>query len=321
MSKNSKHPDLSSARIKRDQKDVKSVKDTIDAMFINPFEEVDLISLTSGVAPNAEVTDQLLNAKVLGENALLKFQQERLENDEVDFFATLKRLNVGTFTKMLKKTVKMSSGKEVQFSAQSNIFGKIALIQQFRPLDLKQVFCFPLGPVPWSLAEGSGALNKTTKSSLMHYLEKDVPLQQNVKNPFAAVIDGMALVRRNKPTGHTYESYADHLLNAAVATSANASRVDIVFDVYRKNSIKNAERLTRETGKLEVKRIVGGQNVKQFSSLLSNGTNKMTLIRFLVSRWQTKNDCIGTTQVSVGFNGTCISLNGGDYFVTMRRQM
>ena len=102
MSRNSKHPDLSPARIKRGQKDVKKVKDTTDAMFVNPFEEVDLISLTSGVAPSA-VTDQLLDAEMLGENGLLKFQQERLESNEVDFFATLNRLNLGTFTKLLKK--------------------------------------------------------------------------------------------------------------------------------------------------------------------------------------------------------------------------
>ena len=85
------------------------------------------MSLTSGVAPTEEVTNQLLDAEMLGENALVKFQQERLESNEVDFFATLNKLNLGTFTKLLKKTVKLQNGKEVQFSAQSNIFGKIAL--------------------------------------------------------------------------------------------------------------------------------------------------------------------------------------------------
>ena len=135
----------------------------------------------------------------------------------MDFFATLNKLNLGTFTKLLKKNVKIrSSGKIAQFSAHSNIFGKIALIQQFRPLDLKEVFCYPLDPVPWSLAESSGALNKTNKSSLMHHLEKDVALLQHVKKPFAAVIDGMALVRKIKPTGHTFESYADQVLYAAI---------------------------------------------------------------------------------------------------------
>lgn len=134
MSRDSKHPDLNQARIKRDQKDVRTVKETIDAMFANPFEEeVDLISITSGVVSSSTVCDQLLDAEMLGENALVKFQQERLESDEVDFFATLTKLNLGTFTKLLKKTVKMSNGKEAKFSAQSNIFGKIALINPTIP--------------------------------------------------------------------------------------------------------------------------------------------------------------------------------------------
>ena len=141
MSTKTKHPDLSPARIKRDQKDVKVVKDTIVSMFVNPLEEVQLTSLTSGMAPAKEVITDILDAEFLGEVELLKFQQKRLESDKVDFFATLNKQNLGTFTKLLKKKVKVrSSGKIVQFSAQSNIFGKITLIQQFRPLDLKEVF-------------------------------------------------------------------------------------------------------------------------------------------------------------------------------------
>ena len=311
MSRNSKHPDLSPARIRRDQKDVQNVKDTIDSMFINPFEGCDLMSLTSGIAPTKEVKNQLLDAEMLGENALVKFQQERLQSNEVDFFATLSRLNLGTFTKLLRKKVKMPNGKEAQFSTQSNIFGKIALIQQFRQLDLKEVFRFPLGPVPWSLAESSGSLNKTTKSSLMRHLEKDVALQQNVEKPFAAIIDGMALVRKVKPTGHTYQSYADHLLASAISSSGSASRIDIVFDVYRDNSIKNAERGNRESGKLEIKKIIGSQKVKQFTSLLSNGKNKMALIRYLAARWKANHTCIGTTEVNVGFDQTCINIQNG----------
>ncbi len=114
----------------------------------------------------------------------------------------------------------------------------------------------------------------------MRHLEKDVALQQNVEN-------GMALVRKVKPTGHTYQSYADHLLASAMSSSGNASRVDIVFDVYRDQSIKNAQRGNRENGKLEIKKIIGSQKVKQFTSLLSNGKHKMALIRYLAARWKT----------------------------------
>ena len=73
----------------------------------------------------------------------------------VDFFNPLKRLKLGSFTTILKKPAKMKSYKVVQFSFQSNIFGKIAIIQQSSNVDLKEVFCYPLDSVPWSIAYGS----------------------------------------------------------------------------------------------------------------------------------------------------------------------
>ena len=72
-----------------------------------------------------------------------------------------------------EKTVKVKTDSQVvQFSAQGNIFGKISLMQQNRKIDLKDVFCYPLGPVPWTLATSNDELIKTSKSKIMHELEK-----------------------------------------------------------------------------------------------------------------------------------------------------
>ena len=72
-----------------------------------------------------------------------------------DPFNPLKRLKLGSSTTVLKKPANMKSYKVVQFSFQSNIFGKIAIIQQSSNVDLKEVFCYPLDSVPWSIAYGS----------------------------------------------------------------------------------------------------------------------------------------------------------------------
>ena len=42
------------------------------------------------------------------------------------------------------------------------IFGKLEIIQQTRNLDLKEVFCYLLGPVSWSITYSSGDMVKTT---------------------------------------------------------------------------------------------------------------------------------------------------------------
>ena len=129
LKSSSTHPDLLPSRIQGDQSDVQAVQDTITSMFINPFEEMELISLSSGVIPTDKVTSDLLDAKKIGERELLKFQDERLKNQTINFYEPLKKMKLGTFSTLLKKSVKVkTSGKVVQFSTQSNIFGKIALI-------------------------------------------------------------------------------------------------------------------------------------------------------------------------------------------------
>ena len=56
------------------------------------------------------------------------------------------------------------------------------------------MFCYPLGPVPWALADAVGAKATTPKSKLMQHLEKDTRVEE-VSQPFGLVINGMALVR------------------------------------------------------------------------------------------------------------------------------
>ena len=223
----STHPDLLPSRIRRDQSDVLAVQDTITSMFINPFEEMELISLSSGIVPTDKVTSNLLDAELIGERELLKFQDERLEKQTIGFYEPLKKMKLGTSSTLLKKSVKVkANGKVVQFSTQSDIFGKIALIQQIRSLDLKEVFCYPLGPVPWSLATSAGELMKTNKATLMHEFEKGSTSVDAIQRPFATIIGGMALVRKVKHAGHTFDSFADELLESAVSSSIGASRID-----------------------------------------------------------------------------------------------
>ena len=307
----STHPDLLTSRIRRDQSGVLAVQDKITSMFINPFEEMELISLSSGVVPTDKVTSDLLDAELIGERELLKFQDERLKKQTINYYEPLKKMKLGTFSTLFKKSVKVKAN--VQFSTQSDIFGKISLIQQLRPLNLKEVFCYPLGPVPWSLLATSACeLMKISKATLMHELEKGSTSVDGVQRPFATIIDGMALVRKCKHAGHTFDSFADELLKSAVSSSIGASRIDIVFDVYREHSIKNTERGHRETGKLQFKQIIGNQTIKQYAAFLSSRNNKLVLIRFLVSRWQTNCFYIGNTEVNVAFDESCIQLGSGN---------
>ena len=92
--------------------------------------------------------------------------------------------------------------------------------------------------------------------------------------PVATIIYGMAMVRKMKNSGLTFTEFADQLLKFAVSSNSHSPRIDIVFDVYCKSSIKNAERNHRETGKLKFKKIIECQLIKQWGSFLFSGENK-----------------------------------------------
>ena len=118
-----------------------------------------------------------------------------------------------------------------------DLFGQIVLIMQRRSINLQNVFCYILRPLPWALSGSVGKLRKTNKVALLHSLEKDTtPLTSPPRN-HAAIIDGMAVVQKCKPTGETLERMVSDMLELILSTAKRAERIDIVFHVYRESFI------------------------------------------------------------------------------------
>ena len=84
---------------------------------------------------------------------------------------------------------------------------KFAIIQQTKKLDLKQIFCHPLGPVPRSLGTNTGELIKTSKSILMQELEKGPTCEDVTPAPVVTIINGMAMVQKMKNSGLTFAKF------------------------------------------------------------------------------------------------------------------
>ena len=72
----------------------------------------------------------------------------------------------------------------------------------------------------------------------MRELEKGVTSVERVDSPLI------------KCTGLTCNQFADDLLKLVVAKSCESKRMDVGLDVYRENSIKNAEKGNRSTGQI-----------------------------------------------------------------------
>ncbi|KAJ8389319.1 hypothetical protein AAFF_G00121840 [Aldrovandia affinis] len=86
---------------------------------------------------------------------------------------------------------------------------------------------------------------KDKQSCSSQELEKQVLPAETIPGPFATIIDGMSLVQKMKGNDQTFSQRAASALTQILHEGARSQRIDVVFDVYQEDSIKNAERANR----------------------------------------------------------------------------
>ena len=208
----------------------------------------DLVCLSTGKVAPPKIQQYLLAAKAVGEKAHEIFRVERLESQppQTKFHDTISREKLQTFTDLNKKVqVKSRTSKEIILKVDRNLFAQMILIAENRKLQMREVLSHPLGPLPWALSTADGSLRKTNKAVLAKELQKSVPFADVIPQPSACMIDAMALVQRLKRDHKTFAEVADSLLSLVLHEGSNSKRIDVIFDVYKENSIKDAEREKR----------------------------------------------------------------------------
>ena len=144
------HKELAPAQIKTDLGAVEKVVHLLENVFSNPWaKEGDLTSLSTGVAATSEVHNDLLEARERGQKAVNEFVVSRCSSaPTTDYFDPLRKMKLKSF-KDLKTTTKVRT-KDLVLPLRMDraLFGRMALLGQFRKIDMKTVFTFPLGPLP-----------------------------------------------------------------------------------------------------------------------------------------------------------------------------
>ena len=152
--------------------------------------------------------------------------------------------------------------------ADRKLFGQMVLIAESRKLHMSDVLAHPCGPLPWALANGDGSLCKTNKAALAKELEKNVSPAEEIEEPSATIIDGMSLVQKLQGNDQTFLQLAESALSHALHEGSKSHRIDVVFDVYRDMSIKNAERANRGSDtEIKFKNIAPGHKIQQWRKL------------------------------------------------------
>ena len=289
-SENKPHKELAPTRIRSDMEAVRSVVYLLENVLCSPWSRgaQSLCSLSTGLAATDDVRDDLLKANAKGKAACKEFIKERCSSTStLGFFDPLKKLKLKSF-KDLKAVAKIRIKDAVlPIRLDRDVFARMALISQFRKIDMRLVFSYPLGPLPWALADPYGMPRKTNKAKLAQQLEKQVELTHSYPRDATSVYDGMAELQSFKPpSGATFAVVADKLFTVLMSTPSK--RIDVVFDVYKDVSIKNVERAKRKTGSdgIVYQNILPGFQVKNWSKILSVSANKAEIVRFLVGQWK-----------------------------------
>ena len=154
------HNELTPGRKKADARDVDKLTDLLEEVFSNPWKiNVKFTSLSTGIAVTSEIRDDLLKARERGQKAAKEFVLARSSaTPKKDFYDPMKKVKLKTFNN-LKTTVKVQSkAKVISLQMDRSLFAHMALLSQFRKIDMKMVFTYPLGPLPWSLGSSTTKL-------------------------------------------------------------------------------------------------------------------------------------------------------------------
>ena len=98
----------------------------------------------------------------------------------------------------------------------------------------------------------NGYLKKPDKAKFAVELQSKLTVKPTNEMPstYMTIIDFMAFVRKvpiNKLNLTTFGEFATTLWQIILATGSKSSRIDITFDIYQPNSIKDLERERRST--------------------------------------------------------------------------
>ncbi|KAL7394540.1 hypothetical protein ABVT39_027571, partial [Epinephelus coioides] len=99
------------------------------------------------------------------------------------------------------------------------------------------------------------------------------------------------------------------ILVQVIHEGGQSQRIDVIFDVYRKMSIKDLERAKRGTDPgIQLRSIAPGHKIYQWKKLLCSSTNKTHLIWFLLEEWKGHLDKINEKVLYVTREDACFKL-------------
>ena len=186
-----------------------------------------------------------------------------------------------------QSNVSQSSSKAKQkmdsVVADRKLFSRLFIACQSRTCDLEDFFSHENHSYPISISE-YGKLRKCTgKSDFLKCLNEIIDPSEEQPVTQAKIIDGAALINMNPPpSSKVFGDYCLEIKSKIEGLKRNGTeRVDLVFDIYKENSLKFQTRQNRGQGT----RIAVRETTpipKDFQKFVRNDKNKNELFQMLV---------------------------------------
>eukprot|EP00794_Sanderia_malayensis_P004496 gene4496-5094_t len=239
------HKEAAAKRIARDEADVQKLISCFTSdLMRNSFKQdtQPLVNFGTGVVLPNDIAEGLVRSTEKGRDQMNTFVENRLNTTEISFWDPIPKLNVKTFKFTTKKVqVKAANDKLVTVGADRDLFGHLLITANVRQINLRDVLCYELSPIPFSLAHQDGSVRKTTKSALATLVETKVNVCARLE-PFArdTIHLGMAFIQVMKSAGSsTFGDLTTKYFNVLTSSFGYCKELHIVFDQYWDALIKN----------------------------------------------------------------------------------
>ncbi len=251
--------------------------------FLDDFPE--LVKLDNRNCADESVVCALRVLEDTGIQQYQNFVKNVLENCTQSIHDPIKKNSLALF-KQPQPKVKSKAGKKIKV-LQNNValFGQLYISMQNRDNDLKEFFAHEIQSFPPSLSDFGKLHLPNTKSDILKCLDQDEQPEQPPSLCGCIVLDGAVIVHL-LPTveAGNFNEYADKNFIPYLSKQLERStRIDIVWDTYQSDSLKESTRENRGKG---VRRKVSGRAKlpSNWVDFFCDPNNKSELFALLTSK-------------------------------------
>ncbi len=251
----------------------------------NPFldDGPELLALDSRNVIDSSVAETIRTIEALGKKQYDSYNKSVITDHTRSIHEPIKRNTLPLFRRQEPKTKTKHEGQISMLKDDVALFSRLYIVMQHRNGDMNAFFTHENHPYPPSISE-RGKLRLGKKSDLLDMLKQST--QNNSPTIFdVKVLDGAAVVHLLPIINiATFDEYAADIFVPHITIQLNNSnRVDVVWDTYVANSIKESTREKR--GKSIRRKVAGKTRVPgNWPDFLHDPTNKQELFQFLTDK-------------------------------------